>query len=129
RGRAACGSAPRRPRGRHAACARTGWTSAGSCGEGYGRANPGHDSVSVGSGGNQLPLPGVFLPAGTLPDLLTCPILKGRVMRPSIRCLTAAGAAVLAATLVAAPASAMRPTPLTSDLPRGSDVTIPHLEG
>ena len=51
-------------------------------------------------------------------------------MRPLSRCLVAVGTAALAATLVASPATAKPAITLTpGDLPRGADVSGPHLEG
>jgi hypothetical protein len=50
-------------------------------------------------------------------------------MRPSLRCLTALAAATLAAGLVADPAAAARSTTLDGQLPRGADVSVPHLDG
>jgi hypothetical protein len=50
-------------------------------------------------------------------------------MRRITRSLSLTAACLLSATLVAGPASAARPTALTRALPRGADVSIPHLAG
>jgi hypothetical protein len=58
------------------------------------------------------------------------PISKGRAMRPLSHTLAAVGTVALASTLLAAPASAKPAITLTpSSLPRGADVSVPHVDG
>lgn len=52
------------------------------------------------------------------------------LLRTLVRCSTAVATGTLAATLVAAPSSAATTTTLNpATLPRGADVSVPHLEG
>jgi hypothetical protein len=50
-------------------------------------------------------------------------------MRPLSRSVVAVATAALVSTLAAAPATAEPAITLTRDLPRGADITVPHLEG